>query len=314
MSIVLTDVTLREYGQNVPKCFLHLFNARKRSELARLLCEDGFRRLEVLSCVSPAIAPAMNKQDLSDIANFLGKPQGVTFITLVPNESGYRSFLSMGLGPDGWNHCMGLFFSAVEAHNTANLGKTIDESMESHSRILMDAARKGIRVAGYVSAAFGFRKEETRELIEPGLMRLVEYIDFFFDRGAEIVTLSDLQGVADVKKTMRIIEGVLERKKGHDIDRIGYHPHHVIPEKAVANSLAALELGIERFDSSLGGSGGCVTGAPGNQPTELLIEELEKRGLGTGIDLQKIKALVKLMTEGLYRQIAISGKKDTISV
>jgi hydroxymethylglutaryl-CoA lyase len=255
----------------------------------------------------------MNKEDISDIATSLGRRQGVTFVTLVPNEAGYCNFLSLGLGPDGWNHCMGLFFSAVEAHNKANLGKTITESMESYDRILTDAAEKGIRIAGYVSAAFGFQAKERGEIIDPGVATLNKYIDFFFDRGAEVVTLSDLQGIADIQKTVRIIEGVLEGRKGENIDQIGYHPHHVIPEKAVANSLAALELGIRRFDSSLGGSGGCVTGAPGNQPTELLIEELKKRGFETGIDLKKIKALVTLVTEGLYMKIPFSGKKDAIS-
>ncbi|OIP40605.1 MAG: hypothetical protein COZ70_00875 [Deltaproteobacteria bacterium CG_4_8_14_3_um_filter_51_11] len=312
MSIVLTDVTLREYGQNVPEGFLHLFNAQRRLELTRLLLETGFRRLEVLSCVSPAVAPAMNKQDVSNIANSLGSPDGVTFVTLVPNEAGYRNFLSLGLGPDGWNHCMGLFFSAVEAHNLANLGKTIDESMQSYDRILMDAARKGIRVAGYVSAAFGFQMRQKSQITEPSITELNNYINFFFERGSEVVTISDLQGVADAQKTAGVIEGVLEGRKGADMDRIGYHPHHIIPEKAVANSLAALKLGIGRFDSSLGGSGGCVTGAPGNQPTELLMEELEKMGINTGIDLKKIKALVRKVTEGLYMKIPTPGGKVAI--
>jgi len=107
-----------------------------------------------------------------------------------------------------------------------------------------------------------------RRLLKPEIDSIVDYIKLFFDFGAEAITLSDLQGVANKEETNKIIEIILNKRKGMDIDKLGYHPHHVSGEKAIANSKVAFDLGIRRFDASLGGTGGCVTGAPGNQPTE----------------------------------------------
>lgn len=304
-SVEVTDVTLREFGQNVKKHHLSLFTPQRRVEMAKTLMEAGFRYIEVFSCVSPKIAPAMSRDSISVIAKALGRQETATLITLVPNEAGYRAFLDLELGPDGLNHAMGLFFSAVELHNRANVGKTIKESMNGYAAILADAAKRGIVAIGYVSAAFGYRESYNAPLIRPTASEVADYIDFFMERGCRFVTLSDLQGVADPAQTKRFIEEVMEKITGRYGGRIGYHPHHRNPSSAIANSMAALEAGIRRFDSSLGGSGGCVTGAPGNQPTEMLLEALEQRGCRCGIDLAKIKALAADAAQGLYKEISI---------
>ena len=115
--VTITDVTLREYGQNVPGSHLHVFNPEIRAEIALKLIDAGFTNLEVLSCINPRLAPAMNGEAIKKITSDLGRIDGVHIITLVPNKAGYRNFLQFGLGPDGYNHTMGIFFSAVEAHN-----------------------------------------------------------------------------------------------------------------------------------------------------------------------------------------------------
>lgn len=301
--IEITDVTLREFGQNVKVHHLPFFRPMTRVEMARALIGAGFKYIEVLSCVNPRIAPAMSKDSLLHIANQIGRDPGATLITLVPNEEGYKTFLSLGLGPDGLNHAMGLFFSAVEAHNLANLGKTIKESMRAYAAVLDDASRRGITTLGYVSAAFGYKESPGSSLVRPSASAVGDYMDFFIERGCRFVTLSDLQGIADPMETRRFIEEVMDRRQGRYLSLTGYHPHHFNPLVAVSNSLAALEAGIRRFDSSLGGSGGCVTGAPGNQPTELLLETLERKGFATGIDLEKVKALAADTAKGLYTDI-----------
>jgi isopropylmalate/homocitrate/citramalate synthase len=113
--VIITDVTLREYGQNIPSSYLHIFTPEIRIEIALSLIDSGFTNIEILSCINPQVAPAMNKKVIRKIAKKLGRVNGVNLITLVPNEVGYKSFLSAGLGPEGYNHTMGLFFSAVEA-------------------------------------------------------------------------------------------------------------------------------------------------------------------------------------------------------
>ena len=291
--VLVTDVTLREFGQNAPRKALAAFPPEVRVHAARRLLEAGFTSLELLSCVHPQVAPAMAPDLLERVANALGRAAGAEIVTLVPNRSGYRTFLELGLGPDGHDHALGMFVSAVEAHNQANLGRSIAETLEAYGEIARDAVPRGIRLKGYVSAAFGYRERDGAELVVPTVDAVSGLVDRFFSMGARTVNLSDLQGVADESVTVRLLERLLEHRRGGDLDRLGYHPHHVSGERAVDNSLAVLGLGIRRFDASLGGTGGCVTGAPGNQPTERLVQRLHEAGAETGIDEGRLFALAR---------------------
>jgi hydroxymethylglutaryl-CoA lyase len=305
----VTNVTLREYGQNIPSAYLHIFTPEIRIKIALGLVEAGFTEIEILSCVHTKVAPAMSEVAIREIAEGLGKIEGVQLITLVPNKAGYRHFLSDGLGPDGYNHTMGIFFSAVEAHNLANVGRPITETVEEYTGILKDAVPRGIRTVGYVSAAFGYIPSENHAVIRPPIDRVNDYIGLLFGLGVSAVTLSDLQGVADQHETREFFDVLLTRRKGRDIERLGYHPHHVDGNRAIANSRIACDLGIRRFDSSLGGTGGCVTGAPGNQPTEGLIHAFHSSGIETGIDEQKVVSLGKTVQTELYTKITLTKHK-----
>ncbi len=266
----------------------------------------GFHNLEVLSCIHPKIAPAMHEQTLREISKTLGRREDVHIITLVPNLAGYRTFCSLGLGPEGYNHTLGVFFSAVEAHNRANLGRSIDDTVAEYKTMLKDAARRHIRVVAYLSAVFGYLDPEKGAMIKADLTEVVHYMDMWFDLGVQTVTLSDLQGVAEEKETARILEKILDLRKGKDRERMGYHPHHVSGDQALANSKTAFNLGIRRFDASLGGTGGCITGAPGNQPTEKLVQQFSEAGVETGIKEQGLVALAHRVERALYRPIVLS--------
>ena len=301
--VLITDVTLREFGQNVSREFAGLFATDIRVQVARGLISAGVTCLEILSCVHSKVAPAMAREALADVASGLGRVQGVEIVTLVPNKAGYRTFLDLGLGPDGYGHVMGLFVSAVEEHNRANLGRSIQETLKEYEAVARDAAGRGTPMNGYVSAAFGYRDPDRGRLIAPSVKEISALVDRLFDMGAQAVTLSDLQGVADEAATQALLEGLLEHRGGRDLERIGYHPHHVSGEWAVANSLVALNLGIRRFDASLGGTGGCVTGAPGNQPTEGLVRRFHEAGVTTGIDEKRLGSLAAWIKEHVYDRI-----------
>ncbi|MBE9573802.1 MAG: hypothetical protein IMF20_01580 [Proteobacteria bacterium] len=307
--VIITDVTLREYGQNIPSNYLHIFTPEIRIEIALSLIDSGFTNIEILSCINPQVAPAMSKEVIRKIAKKLGRVNGVNLITLVPNEVGYKGFLSAGLGPDGYNHTMGLFFSAVEAHNLANLGRPIKETIEEYETILRDASSRGVRVIGYISAAFGYVDPENGALYKPDIDEINAYIDLLIDRGVDAVTLSDLQGIANEKQTRQLLETILDRRKGSNLDRLGYHPHNVAGEQAIANSKIVYDLGIRRFDSSLGGTGGCVTGAPGNQPTEKLVLSFHSLGIKTGLDEKKVFSLAQNVQKELYSKIPLVKDK-----
>jgi len=303
--VIITDVTLREFGQNVSSKYLPIFSPEKRIETVLKLIDAGFTNIEVLSCVHPKIAPAMNISALKKIAEGLGRISGVNLITLVPNQTGYKSFLQLHLGPDSYNHTMAIFFSAIEAHNLANLGKTIKETIDEYRVILKDSIKRKISVLTYISAAFGYFNPNDERLIKPEVDPIVEYIDLFFDLGVKAITLSDLQGVANKGETERIIETILNKRKKGDRDKLGYHPHHVSGEKAIANSKVAFDLGIRRFDASLGGTGGCITGAPGNQSTALLVHSFHTWGIETDIDEQKVFSLTDMVQKQLYSKIIL---------
>jgi hydroxymethylglutaryl-CoA lyase len=306
----VTDVTLREYGQNVPADQVDVFSPVVRVRIARELMRAGLTSLEVLSCVHPRVAPAMSLSALNEVASGLGRVSGVRFITLVPNRAGYRAFLETGLGPDGWNHVLGLFFSAVEAHNRLNLGRGIADTLEEYALMARDAVSRGIRMVGYVSAAFGYQESGRGSLLRPTVRELSAWVDLLIDLGVETVTLSDLQGVAEEQDTRMLWETLLEARQGRDRERLGYHPHHVSGDQAVANSEAAWNAGIRRFDASLGGTGGCVTGAPGNQPTEGLVRRFHARGIATGIDEDRLGALSDWVRENVYTKAAFRGESS----
>ena len=302
---MITDVTLREFGQNVPGAYLHVFTPGIRARIASDLMNAGFRSLEVFSCIRPKTAPAMYEKALKKISRDLGRAGDINIITLVPNLSGYKTFRSLGLGPDGYNHTMGIFFSAVETHNLANLGRPLKETVEEYRTIIKDASLRHIGVVAYISAAFGYMNPKDGMIIRADLNEINRHMDLFFDLGVRTMTLSDLQGVAEEGETTEILETILELRKGRHRDRIGYHPHHVSGDQALANSKAAFGLGIRRFDASLGGTGGCITGAPGNQPTEKLVQLFSKSGIETGINEKRVFALAERVQKELYSRIPL---------
>jgi hydroxymethylglutaryl-CoA lyase len=308
-SVTITDVTLREYGQNIPAEYLHIFTPEIRVEIALQLIDAGMRNIEILSCVHPRVSPAMNREALQKITQDLGRINEVNLITLVPNRAGYNTFLELGLGPDSYNHTIGVFFSAIEAHNIANLGRPLKETIEEYKKIIRDASSHNIRITGYISAAFGYFELENGVLIKPDIDEVNNYINLLLDLGVDTVTLSDLQGVANEERTREIFETILNKRAGSDTDKLGYHPHHISGEAAIANTKIAYNLGLRRFDSSLGGTGGCVTGAPGNQPTEMLVVFFNLLGIQTGLNETKIFSLTEMVQKKLYSKIPLAEVK-----
>jgi len=301
--VVITDVTLREYGQNVPSQYLPVFNPSLRASVTQRLIQAGLTDIELFSCVHPRVAPAMGREEIEKTLQALGEAPGANLITLVPNRAGYENFHALNLGPGGHNHTMGVFFSAIEAHNLLNLGRPIKKTLDEYQAILTDAASRKIRVVGYISAAFGYLDRGKRDILVADPAALNDYIDLYFTLGAEVVTLSDVQGVAEEKETARVLEAVLKGRKGGEIEKLAYHPHHISGEMALDNTAVAYGMGIRRFDASLGGTGGCVTGAPGNQPTERLLPLLLGLGAWTGVDEKKVSSLAEWVQKALYSRI-----------
>jgi len=260
------------------------FTPRERARLALALRDVGFRRIEVLSCVHPRVAPAMARRELEAVLARMGRPAGLEVVTLVPNERGFDLFEELDLGPRGFGHTVGVFHSAMDAHNLANVGRPVTETVAVIERIARRAALGGVRLTAYVSAAFGF-VDDDGGAHPVAIEVLKDQVRRQFDLGAAQVTLSDLQGIADDEETARRWDAVLSMDGGRFAGQLGYHPHHTDPTAAVDRVEVAYRAGVRCFDASLAAAGGCVTGAPGNAPTEGVAARLSALGADTGIDL-----------------------------
>ncbi len=302
MSIVVRDVTLREFGQNVRPTELRVFSTDRRLWLARELIDLGFQSIEVASTASATVAPAMDPALLEPFLRGLGRSKTTELITLVPSEGGYHRFNDLGLGPEGLNHTMGVFISAMDEHNLSNLGCTVDDSLASLSSFIPKAISAGTRVVGYVSAAFGFSESLDTPMIRPSGRRVSELIEGLAELGAQSVTLSDLQGLASESETYELLDEVINGPLPSPVP-VGYHPHHTSIEAALRNVEAAVKSGVELFDGSLGAVGGCVTGAPGNAPTDGIVETLEGLGISTVLDPKKLRALALRADKLIYRPL-----------
>ena len=297
-------MTLREHGQNVRADGLGRFCASLRIETARALVAAGVRRIEILSCVAPRVAPAMSEELLAAVGRGVGRPPvGVRIVTLVPNLRGYETFRRLGLGAAGLGHTVGIVYSAVEAHNQRNLGCSVSETLAEYEELARLAHADGTALVGCVSGGFGWRPREGADVVPAEPTALRPHAERLLGLGCETVTISDLQGVATPDRTREALSELLDGLPARDRSRIAYHPHHAEPNAGVRLAEAAFAAGVRLFDGSLGATGGCVTGAPGNAPTEGILAMIERRGARPGVDRAAIEAIGRCF----HRAVAETG-------
>jgi hydroxymethylglutaryl-CoA lyase len=132
-----------------------------------------------------------------------------------------------------------------------------------------------------VSGAFGYQETPGGPVETPAPSSIADLVRWLLDLGAATVTVSDLQGVASPERTAERLAHLLAHVGP---ERLGYHGHHPDPVAGLDLARAAWQAGVRLFDGSLGATGGCITGAPGNLPTEGLAEALAALGADTGLD------------------------------
>jgi len=227
---------------------------------------------------------------------------GVRYPVLVPNLRGMERSLAAGARD------ISVFTAASETFNKRNINATIAESIERFVPVVALARESNIRVRGYVSTAFGCPYEGA---IAP--KAVLDVSQRLIDIGIDEVSIGDTIGVA----TPNQVVDVCELLKQHiDVGRLAMHFHDT-RGTALANVVAALELGIAIFDASSGGLGGCpyAPGAAGNLATEDLLYLLNGLGIETGVSLDGVVAATKLIASSLdhaptskYYQAATASK------
>ncbi len=242
--------------------------------LVDALSRTGLAKIEVTSFTSPRAIPAL--ADAAEVMKGIARVPGVDYAALVPNAKGAERALACGVDE------LNVVLSASDSHNRANLRMDRERSLGQFADIV-GLARGSAAVHASLSTAFGCPFEG---LYEPA--QVLPWVDRIADLGIERLSLCDTTGMADPARVYALCVAVRERHPGMALTA----HFHDTRGMGLANVLAALECGIDRFDASLGGLGGCpyAPGASGNVCTEDMVHMLQQMGLDTGVDLPALLA------------------------
>jgi hydroxymethylglutaryl-CoA lyase len=270
----------------------------QKLEVIRMLIDAGVQEMETTSFVNPKAIPQM--RDAAEV--MAGVPRtGCLHAPLVPNLKG--AVLALDNAADK----LVVVISASDAHNLANVRRTIAESLSDLKAIFELACQRGKPVVGSMAVAFGCPYQG--DVPEDDVFRLA---DAYITGGAASVVLADTTGMATPPRVMKLVKGF-----AHRFPETPYSLHfHNNRGTAMANLYAALEAGAGMFDAALGGIGGCpnVPQAAGNLATEDVVYMLEDMGCDTGIDLMKLiiaaQRLEAILGRTLFGQVMKSGPRD----
>ncbi len=255
----------------------------------------GFRHIDAVSFVSPQHVPQMTDSEdvMQGLAAAFGNAAHVPeIIGIVVNEKGLqRALATPGVSTVGYPYSISAYFRRANAH----MSREESRQLVSRLRQATKAAQKQLVV--YISMAFGNPYEEPwgPEIVEEALVWLK-------DIGVRCVSLADTVGAASPKEVGELFQAVKGCVAGVEL---GVHLHSR-REGAAEKVLAAYEAGCRRFDSALGGLGGCPFAADdlvGNIPTEIVLESLSKRGEKTGI-AEDMLSHVLALTEEIRKRYA----------
>lgn len=263
--------------------------AADKVRLIEALISSGLRRIELTSFVSPKWIPQLS--DAEEVVQKVGKRPGVTFSALVPNLKGLQRARDAGLQEAA------VFLSSSESHSKKNINKTIAEALVASEEVTKAATSSGMKVRGYLSTVWGCPFEGAIDE-----QRVLEICRRMVDFGLYELSLGDTIGVGTPAQTARILETLL---KFIPAEKIALHLHDT-RGTALANALVGLSAGVNTFDSSIGGLGGCpyAPGAAGNLATEDLAFMLQGMGIDTGINLGKLVEAGELAQELIGRKLA----------
>jgi hydroxymethylglutaryl-CoA lyase len=291
MSTLPERVRIREVGprdgfQNEPE----VITTADKVRLIELLGRTGLRRIEVTSFVRADVIPQL--ADGEQVLEAVTLPPEVAVSVLIPNERG----LERALRHRDRFHEINGFLSASETHNRKNVGRSIEESLAGLERTFARALSEGLRCEGVISVSFGCPYE--------GLVpreRVFEIASRLAAAGAAEVGFGDTTGMANPLQVREFFGEAPQPLSGVELTA---HFHNTRGQ-GLANVLAALEAGVESFESSFGELGGCPVpvGATGNIATEDLVSMVHEMGIETGVDLAALLDASRAVQDVLGRPL-----------
>ncbi len=269
-------VRIREVGprdgfQNEPE----VLPTEQKVALIELLGHSGLERIEVTSFVRPDVIPQL--ADAEAVLEAIRLPPSVAVTVLIPNERGLERALRHR---DRFQEING-FLSASETHNRKNVGRSVEESLEGLRRTFARALADGLRCEGVISTSFGCPYEG-----HVSVQRVLGIARALVEAGASEIGFGDTTGMANPVAVREFFAAAARELEGVELTA---HFHNTRGQ-GLANVLAALEAGVQSFESSFGELGGCPVpaGATGNIATEDLVSMLHEMGIETGVDLATV--------------------------
>lgn len=258
-------------------------------DIINRVARAGVGKIEATSFVNPKVIPQM--ADADEVMRRIDRVPGVTYAALIPNARGARRAVEAGVT------CLRLVVCCTETYNQRNVGLSIRQSMDQ-AREVIDVAR-GAGAQAEVTLALSFGCPFEGAVPEA---RVVELAREFAGMGLTEICIADSIGVANPVQMRRMMTR-LQRELGEGA-HLSLHLHDT-RGLGLANVVAALECGIDTFDASIGGLGGCpiMVGGTGNIPTEGVVNLCEEMGITTGIDIAGIQAAAAAMQGFLAREL-----------
>ena len=283
-SVEIVEVGPRDGLQSEPG----VFPTAAKIEFIERLFDAGLRRIEVSSFVNPKKVPQM--ADAEAVLSGLRRREGVHFIGLVLNRRGYERAAAAGCNE------IGMAVVASDTFNRRNQGVSTDESIAAWLEIAREANAAGLRPTITIGASFGCPFEG-----EVPVERVIDIARRVAEAGPYEIAFADTIGVGVPAQVAEVFCRAREALPGI---RLRGHFHNT-RNTGLANAYAAVQAGAVTLDASAGGIGGCpfAPAATGNIPTEDLVYLLERSGIATGVDLDRLLATGEWLQQTLGRTV-----------
>ena len=261
-------------------------------EYLKALIAAGFKHIDAVSFVSPKAVPQM--ADSETVVRALDPPDDVEIIAILVNERGVERAIATDAV-----RTVGFPYSLSPTFLKNNQNQTPEENLDILEKVKVKADEGGLNTIAYISMAFGNPYGDLWTAEE-----LVEGVGLLADMDLQAISLADTVGLATPQQIADLVGPVLQKFNGLEI---GVHLHSR-PDQVAAKVLAAYDAGCRRFDSAIGGLGGCPFAQDvlvGNFPTEVVVETLRKRGAS----LPPIKPLPEIVTLSTKLAAQFGGPK-----
>lgn len=256
--------------------------------LIHALNKTGIKRMEVTSFVHPIYVPQM--KDAKEVLEGIEQAPSIQYMALVPNAKGYELAIENGV------QALSLVVGASDSFNLKNVKMTREDSIKNFESVIDKAKENGVFIRYNIATSFWCPYEGRVD--SQVVLEMVEYIDRL---GVDEIVICDTIGRANPAQVYDLFQQISSREPKAMITA-HFHDTYGL---AQANIVAALQAGVTRFDTSIGGLGGCpfAPGAAGNVATEDVVFMLQELGIETGIDLQSLHACVELVRPLTIREL-----------